>query len=367
MATASRALRWLGGGACAVVASRVAAAALSSPTTSVSEGSLGTSAADTPLYPPCEPFRTGWMRTADNEHQIYFEECGNPNGKPALFLHGGPAAGFAPVHRRFFDPRTYRIVLLDQRSAGKSKPSASLTNNTTWHLVADLEQLREHLNIEAWHTVYGGSWGSTLALAYAQSHPSRVKSMVLRGVFLFGRADMNWLFQKGGASDFFPEAFERYESLVSESERGDLLAAYYRRLTSGDTRTELKAASHFVGWETSISRLRPLSQADLDTELADPSFILPFARAEAHYFIHGGWFERDNQLLEDCDRIAHIPVSIIHGRYDMVCRPRMAYELHRRLPLSTLEFPEDAGHSGTEPATLRATLRALDRFGQMSL
>lgn len=357
----------MGGGAAAAVAARAAAAALWPASTVEAEASSRTRPADAPLYPPIEPYRSGWMKTADGEHELYWEECGNPKGKPALFLHGGPAAGFAPVHRRFFDPATYRIVLLDQRGAGKSRPSASLSNNTTWHLVDDLEQLRAHLGgIDAWHTVYGGSWGSTLALAYAQAHPKRVKSMVLRGVFLFGRPDMQWLFQ-AGASDFFPDAFERYVSIIPHGERIDLLGAYYRRLTCGDAPTELQAAAHFVGWELAISRLQPLSQAELDTELADPAFILPFARAEAHFFMHGGWFERDDQLLDECPRIAHIPVAIVHGRYDMVCRPRMAYELHRRLPLSTLEFPQDAGHSGTEPATLLATVRALDRFGEMAL
>eukprot|EP00928_Gymnodinium_smaydae_P013933 TRINITY_DN15048_c0_g1_i2.p1 TRINITY_DN15048_c0_g1~~TRINITY_DN15048_c0_g1_i2.p1 ORF type:complete len:406 (+),score=87.10 TRINITY_DN15048_c0_g1_i2:59-1276(+) len=317
------------------------------------------------LYPPIEPYKTFHMKTRDGLHELYVEEVGNPNGKPALFLHGGPAAGISPSHRQLYDPNIYRIILLDQRGAGKSRPNASLENNTTWHLVDDLEHLREELNIERWHVIYGGSWGSTLALAYAQRNATRVASMVLRGIFLFDHEDMAWLFEQGGASELFPDKFDKYRSIIPQGERGSLINAYYRRLTSENEKTRLQAAAHFVEWELSISKARALSDEAIMEELKDPAYILPFARAETHYFVHGGWFGRPRQLLDDCSSIEHIPVAIVHGRYDIVCRPRMAWELHKRLPLSTIEFADTSGHSGMEPITVDATIRALDRFGAM--
>jgi len=261
------------------------------------------------------------------------------------------------------DPKIYRIILLDQRGAGKSRPNASLEANTTWHLVDDLEQLREHLGIERWHVIYGGSWGSTLALAYAQKFATRVASMVLRGIFLFDHEDMEWLFEHGGASEFFPDKFERYKSIIPQGERGSLINAYYRRLTSDNEKERLQTAAHFVEWEMSISTIRAPDESDLKEELKEPKFILPFARAETHYFVHGGWFERPSQLLDDCKSIEHIPVAIVHGRYDCVCRPRMAWELHKRLPMSTIQFTDTSGHSSMEPNTVDATIRALDYFG----
>eukprot|EP00927_Polykrikos_kofoidii_P077497 TRINITY_DN74434_c0_g1_i1.p1 TRINITY_DN74434_c0_g1~~TRINITY_DN74434_c0_g1_i1.p1 ORF type:complete len:388 (+),score=41.02 TRINITY_DN74434_c0_g1_i1:31-1194(+) len=317
------------------------------------------------LYPPIEPYNTFLMQTRDGLHQLFVEECGNPEGKPALFLHGGPAAGTRPCHRQLFDPSVYRIILLDQRGAGRSIPNASLEANTTWHLVDDLEQLREHLGIERWHVINGGSWGSTLALAYAQRNATRVASMVLRGVFLFDHADMAWLFEDGGVSEFFPDRFERYKSIITQGERGSLINAYYRRLTSGNEKMQLQAACHFIEWEMSISRIKGLTDAELKEALSDPKYVLPFARAEAHYFVHGGWFERPQQLLDDCKSIEHIPVSIVQGRYDVVCRPRMAWELHKRLPLSTIEFADTSGHSGMEANTIDATIRSLDKFGEL--
>lgn len=317
------------------------------------------------LYPPIEPYNSFHMCTRDGLHELYIEECGNPNGKPALFLHGGPAAGINPNHRRLFDPAVYRIVLLDQRGAGKSRPNASLEANTTWHLVDDLEQLREHLDLERWHTIYGGSWGSTLALAYSQKNATRVASLVLRGIFLFDHADMAWLFEQGGASEFFPDKFERYKSIIPQGERGSLINAYYRRLTSDHEGTRLQAASHFVGWEMAISKIRGISDSDLAEALKKPSYVLPFARAETHYFVNGGWFERPNQLLDDCKSIEHIPAVIVQGRYDVVCRPRMAWELHKRMPNSKIEFADTSGHSGMETNTVDATIRALDAFGKM--
>ena len=324
-------------------------------------------APDAPLrtpYPPIEPYRTGYLRTRDGKHQLYYEECGNPRGKPALFLHGGPAAGLDPLYRRFFDPAFYRIVLLDQRGAGKSRPSASLENNDTWHLVDDLELLREHCMVDRWHAVLGGSWGSTLALAYSQAFPSAVASMVLRGVFLFDNEDMRWLFEHG-ASEHFPDRWERFQAMVPACERGSMLGAYYRRLTCDDRETQLEAARRFVEWEMSISSLRP-DFDQIDLALDDAEFFLPFARAEAHFFIHGGFMRRPRQLLDDCVHIEHIPVHIVHGRYDLVCRPRMAWDLHKRLPRSTIELTWDSGHSTAEARTIDAIVRATDRFRNLN-
>jgi len=313
------------------------------------------------LYPALEPYNSGYMRTSDGLHSVYFEECGNPDGKPVLFLHGGPAAGFSPMARRFFDPSVYRIVLLDQRGAGKSLPNASLENNTTWHLVGDLEQLRQQLlGTQSWHLVFGGSWGSTLALAYSQSHPTRVHSMVLRGIFLFQQRDMHWLFE-AGASELFPDRWERFVQIIPNYERSSILNAYYRRLTSEDQATKLEAAKRFVEWEMSISRLRP-DFAHIEAQLQKPEYVLPFARAECHYFVHQGWFPSETHLLDNCDKIRHIPTHIVHGRYDIVCRPRMAWDLHKALPLSTVEFTWDSGHSMTEARTIDALVRATDRF-----
>lgn len=311
------------------------------------------------LYPEIEPYKTGYISTRDGKHRLYYEECGNPDGKPCLFLHGGPAAGLDPLYRRFFDPSFYRIILIDQRGAGKSMPSASLENNDTWHLVEDLELLREVCGVDRWHTVLGGSWGSTLGLAYAQSHPSRVASMVLRGIFLFDKEDMHWLFEHG-ASEHFPDRWERFTSIVPSWERGSMLGAYYRRLTSPNRQVQLEAARRFVEWEMSISSLRPDFRR-IDAALEDPVFFLPFARAECHYFVNGGWL-RPHQLLDDCTKIRSLPVAIVHGRYDIVCRPRMAWELHERLPNSTIDFTWDSGHSTMEPNTVDAIIRATDRF-----
>jgi len=223
------------------------------------------------------------------------------------------------------------------------------------------------MGVDRWHVIYGGSWGSTLALAYAQRNSTRVGSMVLRGIFLFDHADMAWLFEEGGVSELFPDKFERYRSIIPQGERGSLINAYYRRLLSDNEKTRLQAAVHFVEWEMSISKVKALSEEVMQEELSKPMYVLPFARAEAHYFVHGGWFERPHQLLDDCKAIEHIPVSIVHGRYDVVCRPRMAWELHKRLPKSTVTFTDTSGHSAMEPNTVDATIRALDRIGAQTL
>jgi len=277
-----------------------------------------------------------------------------------FFLHGGPGAGSSPRSRRFFDPSFYRIVVVDQRGAGKSTPNASLENNTTWDLVDDIERIRKHLHIEKWHIVFGGSWGSTLALAYSQTYPERVTSLVLRGVFLFDDESMKWLFQRG-ASEMYPDAWDKYISEIPAGERGDLLGAYYRRLTSEDITIRNKAARAFVEWELTISKLFA-DEKQIQQLLEDVKFYAPFARFECHYFIFGGWFNSENQLLEGCSKIAHIPCAIVHGRQDIVCRPRAAHELQKRLKNCTLEFIFDAGHSDSEPGIVDALVRATDRF-----
>src|SRR6201997_324175 len=254
------------------------------------------------LYPRIEPYRTGFLRVSDL-HQIYFEESGNPKGKPAVFLHGGPGGGTDAKMRTFFDPKLYRIVLFDQRGCGKSTPRASLVDNTTWHLVADIERLREHLGIDRWQ-VFGGSWGSTLALAYSQTHPERVTELVLRGIFLLRKQEIEWFYQRG-ASVIYPDAWEPYLAHIPEGERGDLLSAYYRRLTSEDPAVRLAAAKIWSGWEGATSKLLP--DAAFTGHYEEDQFALAFARIEAHYFFNRGFLETDGQLLTNASRIRQIP------------------------------------------------------------
>ena len=310
-----------------------------------------------PLYPEIAPYDSGQL-SVDDRHTLYYEQCGNPQGKPVVFLHGGPGGGAGPSSRRFFDPAHYRIVLFDQRGCGRSTPHADLVDNTTWHLVADIERLREHLGIERWQ-VFGGSWGSTLALTYAQSHPQRVSELVLRGIFMLRRAEMLWFYQQG-ANALFPDAFEPYRDHIPVGERGDLISAYYRRLTSDDEQTRLDAARHWSVWEGATSYLKASSEA-LSANAAS-RFALAFARIECHYFVHGGFFERDDQLLENIDRIRDIPCVIVHGRYDVVCPLANAWDLHRAWPEADLRITPDAGHSAFEPGNRHALLEATDGF-----
>ncbi|MDM7913666.1 MAG: prolyl aminopeptidase [Candidatus Eisenbacteria bacterium] len=314
------------------------------------------------LYPEIEPYHTERLAVSQL-HEIYYEESGNPAGKPVVFLHGGPGGGSEPKQRRFFDPRRYRIVNFDQRGCGKSTPHAELAENTTWDLVDDVEKLREHLGIEKWQ-VFGGSWGSTLALAYAEAHPDRVAEIVLRGIFLLRRKELEWFYQ-GGASELFPDAWEPYWNHIPEAERGDMMAAYYRRLTSEDPDVRLSAAKAWSTWEAATSKLLP--DPSLVSHFSGDEFALAFARIEAHYFVHGGFLEHEDQLLRDVGRIRHIPAVIVQGRYDVVCPMESAWALHRAWPEADLIISPDAGHSAFEPANSRALVAATDRFGMVQV
>lgn len=312
------------------------------------------------FYPEIEPYRTGRLRVSDL-HELYFEESGNPAGKPVVFLHGGPGGGTDGKQRRFFDPRRYRIVLFDQRGCGKSTPYASLEANTTWDLVADIEKLREHLGIPKWQ-VFGGSWGSTLALAYAEAHPERVTELVLRGIFLLRRKEIEWFYQSG-ASILYPDAWEPYLAHIPEAERDDLVAAYNRRLTSDDPAVRLAAAKVWSTWEGATSKLIP--DASFTGHYEEDEFALAFARIESHYFVNRGFFEADDQLLRDVGRIRHIPGVIVQGRYDVVCPIDSAWALHRAWPEADLIVTPDAGHSAFEPPNSRALVAATDRFASL--
>jgi proline iminopeptidase len=309
------------------------------------------------LYDPIEPFKQGMLKVSPL-HNLYYEQCGNPNGLPVVFLHGGPGGGLVANYRRYFDPEAYHIVLFDQRGSGQSIPHASLEENTTWHLVADIERLREHLGIEKW-MVFGGSWGSTLALAYAQTHPEHVSTMVLRGIFLCRPREIDWFYQYG-ASAIFPDVWEEFLRVIPEQERGDMLEAYYRRLTSEDEAVRLEAARSWSIWEGSTSKLIP-DQGLIDT-FSDPHKALSLARIEAHYFRNNSFFETDNYLIENVGRIRHIPCVIVQGRYDVVCPAENAWELHRAWPEAELIIVPDAGHSITEPGIIGALVEATDRF-----
>jgi proline iminopeptidase len=311
------------------------------------------------LYPALEPYRTARLRVSDL-HDLYFEESGNPDGKPVVFVHGGPGGGTEPKQRRFFDPERYRIILFDQRGCGRSTPHASLVDNTTWDLVADMEALRAHLGIERWQ-VFGGSWGSTLALAYAQSHPARVTELVLRGIFLLRKLEIDWFYQHG-ASMLFPDAWEEYVAPIPEAERGDLLHAYHRRLTSDDPRVRQEAARAWSVWEGRTSCLAP--DADLIARTAGDAFSLAFARIECHYFVNNGFFDAGRELLDprNVARIRSIPGVIVQGRYDVVCPMESAWALHRAWPEADLRVVGDAGHSAMEPGTVHELVEATDRF-----
>ena len=310
-----------------------------------------------PLYPEIEPFDEGLLDVG-GPHRIHYEQAGNPDGKPALFVHGGPGGGTDATQRRFWDPEAYRVVLFDQRGCGQSEPHASLEANTTWDLVADMEKLRAHLGIERWQ-LFGGSWGSTLALAYAEAHPERVTELVLRGIFLCRAEEIRWYYQEG-CSRLFPDAWEGFLAPIPEAERGDLVKAYYARLTSEDPEVRAAAARAWSGWEGRTSRLLP--DASLVEKTETPHFADAFARIECHYFVNGGFFEEDAQLLRDGGRIAHLPGVIVQGRYDVVCPVKTAWELHRAWPKSELEIVPDAGHSALEPGITQALVKATDRF-----
>lgn len=309
------------------------------------------------FYPEIEPYRTGMLEVSPL-HTIYFEESGNPAGKPVVFVHGGPGGGTEPRQRRFFDPAAYRVVLFDQRGCGRSRPFAELRENTTWDLVADMERLRAHLGIERWQ-VFGGSWGSTLALAYAERHPERVTELVLRGIFLLRKQEIDWFYQRG-ADAMFPDAWEEYLAPIPHAERGDLVRAYHARLTSDDPAVRQDAARAWSVWEGRTSCLFP--NADLVAKSAGDAFSLAFARIECHYFVHQGFFEKDTHLLDEVHRIRHIPTVIVQGRYDVVCPMESAWALHRAFPEADLRVVPDAGHSAFEPGNLHELIAATDRF-----
>ena len=309
------------------------------------------------LYPELDVYDSG-MLGVDARHQVYYEQCGNPDGKPVVILHGGPGAGCSAKMRRFHDPKAYRIVLFDQRGSGRSTPHADLVDNTTWDLVADIEALREHLGISRWQ-VFGGSWGSTLALAYAQAHPSRATELVLRGIFMLRRWELEWFYQEG-AGRLYPEAWDQYLQAIPEVERADLISAYHRRLTSHSEATRLAAARAWSVWEASTSLLLP-DEAFIDGH-KDAHFALSFARIESHYFVHGGFFDVEDQLLRDAHRLHGIPGVIVHGRYDVVCPVQNAWDLHKAWPESRLQISPRAGHSAFEPENASALVDATDSF-----
>ena len=315
------------------------------------------------LYPPIEPTDSGLLDVGDG-HSVYWETCGNPAGKPVVFLHGGPGGGCSTDHRRYFDPERYRIVLFDQRGCGRSLPHASapdadLSTNTTWHLVADIERLRTHLGVDTWQ-VFGGSWGSTLALAYSQTHPERVSELVLRGIFTLRQSEIDWFYQEG-ASHLFPDVWGECLGASPEAEHGDLVSAYRRRLFDADPAVHTPAGVAWTVWENSTIRLIPDTES-IAAARADSAAAVAFARIENHYFSNGGWME-DGQLIRDAaDKLAGIPGVIVQGRYDACTPARTAWDLHRAWPEAHFEMIADAGHAASEPGIVDALIRATDRF-----
>jgi proline iminopeptidase len=318
-------------------------------------------------YPPIQPYGSGLLDVGDG-HRLYWETSGNPAGEPVVFLHGGPGSGCSDGHRRLFDPAAYRIVLFDQRNCGRSMPSAgnpavSLETNTTGHLVADIERLRRHLGIERW-MVFGGSWGSALALAYAQEHPDRVGELILRGVFTLRRREISWYYREGGASLLFPDRWEEFVAPIPEAERGDLIGAYHRRLTHPDLFTRVRAARAWCRWEGSTVTLRP-DPGWASAFGASDRTLVSSARIENHYFRNGGFVD-EGRLLANVARIRHIPCVIVQGRYD-VCTPvATAWELSRAWPEADLRIVPDAGHVYTEPGILHELITATDRFARQA-
>ena len=308
------------------------------------------------MYPETEPYQTHRI-AVDAIHTLYVEECGNPAGLPVIFLHGGPGAGLATYHRRFFDPARYRIVLFDQRGAGKSIPFADLTDNTTWHVIADIETIREQLGIEHW-VVFGGSWGSTLGLAYAQTHPERVLGLVLRGIFLSRPAEIRWFYEEGGVSWILPEKWQRYAAAIPAEERGEMMEAYWRRLNSDDEAVRLAAAQAWGAWEGGSITLE--ESPETEATFAAPKVALSLARIEAHYFRNQCWLEPD-QLLRDVAKIRHIPATIVHGRYDIICPAKSACDLHAAWPEADFHIVL-AGHAASEPAIVDQLVQATDKL-----
>ncbi|WP_111429919.1 prolyl aminopeptidase [Rhodobacteraceae bacterium DSL-40] len=307
------------------------------------------------LYPPIEPFRQQILDMPGG-HRIYVEQCGNPDGVPVVVLHGGPGGGCSPGMRRFFDPKHYRVVLFDQRGCGRSQPTASVENNTTWDLVADIERIRIELGVGSW-IVFGGSWGACLALIYAQTHPDRVTNLVLRGIFTMTQGELDW-FYGGGAGQFWPDQWRAFSQMVPPDERGDLVTAYHSRLFSADEGEQIRFARAWAGWESALAVLDP------GEARGSPSgqYARAFARLENHYFINAGFLETDGQILLNMERIAHIPGHIVQGRYDMVCPPHTAHTLHHLWPASALHMVATAGHALSEPGISAQLVAIMDRL-----
>ncbi|WCU87828.1 prolyl aminopeptidase [Pseudomonas aeruginosa] len=313
------------------------------------------------LYPEIKPYARHEL-AVDEPHVLYADESGSPDGLPVVFVHGGPGSGCDALSRRFFDPNLYRIVTFDQRGCGRSTPHASLEKNSTWELVADMERLREHLGIEKW-VLFGGSWGSTLSLAYAQTHPERVHALILRGIFLCRPQDIHWFYQEG-ASRLFPDYWEDYVAPIPPEERGDLLAAFHKRLTGSDQIAQMHAAKAWSTWEGRTATLRPNPM--VVDRFTEPGRALSISRIENHFFVNQG-FLRPNQLLEDMHRIAHLPGVIVHGRYDAICPLDNAWALHQAWPNSELQIIRDAGHTASEPGIVDALVRATNEIGRRLL
>jgi proline iminopeptidase len=310
------------------------------------------------LYPKIKPYDSGFLN--DDQHQVYFEQCGNPDGKPAIFLHGGPGGGGSEDVRRFFNPDLYRIIVFDQRGCGRSKPHGCLENNTTWHLVSDIENLREKLGIEKW-LVFGGSWGSTLSLAYAQAHPKSVSELVLRGIFLLRKEELHWFYQDG-ASRIFPEAWSGFLDIIDEDKRNNLMSSYHEIFKSDDKEKRLKAAIAWSKWEAATSSLA--YKPSLVEEFSNPEFALAFALIENHYFVNKGWFKTENQVIENIDIIRSIPAVIVQGRYDVVCPMKTAWELSEAWPEAELIVAPASGHTAFEKEITHALISATDKFGK---
>ncbi|KAL4110344.1 hypothetical protein PRIC1_002035 [Phytophthora ramorum] len=314
--------------------------------------------ADAFLFPANQPFSTGMLKVSPG-HTLYFEQCGHPTGKPVIILHGGPGSGCSDYMRRYHDPEFYRIILLDQRGAGRSTPFASLEDNTTWHLVEDLEKLRTHLQIDRWQ-VFGGSWGSTLGIAYAITHPNRVLELVVRGIFLLRKEEIDFTYQHG-ANFLYPDRWEAFQNTIPEHERADLVAAYHKRLTSNDPTVRIPAAIAWATWERTISNLTPPDDAE-DKVAADTKATEAFARIENHYLFNKGFLSTDDFLLTNAFKIRHIPTVIVQGRYDVVCPMHTAWELHKVLPDAEFHVVQTAGHSGMEPPTVKELVKATNKF-----
>ena len=309
------------------------------------------------LFPPVDPYDQRSLDVGDGHH-LYVEQCGNPDGAPVVVLHGGPGGGCSPAMRRYFDPEQWRIILFDQRGCGRSRPHASVTANTSWHLAADIEKIRETLGIEKW-AVFGGSWGATLALIYAQTYPTSVAYLALRGVFLSMQRELDW-FYGGGAGQFWPEQWARFAGLIPEEERGDMIAAYNRRLFSGDLMIETRYARAWAAWENALASM----ESDGHGGESPADYARAFARLENHYFVNRGFLEEDGQLLRDMPKIAHIPGTIVQGRYDMICPPKSAHMLAERWPRGKLQMVKAAGHALSEPGISHELIRVMRAVGQ---